>query len=94
MNLFILKIPENSPLIHQIYLNEKETLTVLGNSPRTIPENYDFQNHSHSRRETVQELLVNDNINKNPQVWHLCLKEKKLGITPKCRVCRTEQTPG
>jgi len=47
-----------------------------------------------ARRETVQELLQKGGRCNKPQNWHLHVKDKKKGITPKCRACRAEQQPG
>ena len=93
--LNICRLPENSNLLHQLFLTHTEALSVVGNSYSVIPQNLMYKKGTNkTRKEIIQELLSNDPRSKNQQVWTLALKKKK-GPAPRCRACeRRTQNEG
>ena len=77
--LYICGTPENSYLLHQLFLTDSEVLTVLGNTQAVIPDYFLYKNTTplRSRREIVENLLKRDARNQRIQVWTLSKKEKK-----------------
>ena len=65
--------------MHQLFLTHTEAqLSVVGNSYSVIPQNLMFKKETKkTRKEIMQELLLNDPRSKNQQVWTLALKKKK-----------------
>ena len=73
--LNICRLPENSNLLHQLFLTDNEALSVVGNSYSVVPQNLMYKKgNNKTRKEIIQELLSNDPRSKNQQVWTLALK--------------------
>ncbi|KAL9961802.1 hypothetical protein ACROYT_G030823 [Oculina patagonica] len=90
--LNVCRLPENSDLLHQLFLADDEALSVVGNSFTVIPQNLMFKKGTNkTRREIIQELISNDPRNNNQQIWTLEEKKKKRGPAPRCRTCRAIQ---
>ena len=82
--LNICRLPDNSNLLHQLFLTDNETLSVAGNSYTVIPQNLMFKKGTNkTRKEIIQELLSNDPRSKGQQVWTLALKKKKKRTSTK-----------
>ena len=82
--LNIYRLPENSYLLHELFLTDNEALSVVGNSSSVIPQNLMYKTgNNKTRKEVIQELLSNDPRSKNQQVWTLALKKKKKRTSPK-----------
>ena len=75
----ICRLPENSNLLHQLFVTDNGVLSVAGNSYSVIPQNLMFKKGTNkTRKEIMQELLSSDHRSRNQQVWTLALKKKKL----------------
>ena len=59
--LNICRLPENSNLLHQLFLTDNDALSVVGNSYSVIPQNLMYKKGTNkTRKEVIQELLSND----------------------------------
>jgi len=89
--LNICRLPENSNLLHQLFLTDNEALAVVGNSYSVIPQNPMYKKGTNkTRKEIIQDLLSNNPRCKNQQVWTLELKKKKRG--PETRFSKAPET--
>ena len=51
--------PENSNLLHQLFLTDDEALSVIGNSYSVIPQNLMYKKGTNkTRKEIIQELRI------------------------------------
>ena len=90
--MYICKIPEDSELLHQVYLRESESSLILANTPEVAQDlRYTSGSKQQSRQNVVRNLLLNDTRNGKPKMWFLKRKEKQRGPTPRFRNCRKEQ---
>ena len=79
-------------LLHQLFLTDNETLSVVGNFYSVIPQNLMYKQGTNiTRKEIKQEIISNDPHSKNQQDWTLELKKKKTSPHPRCRACRRIQ---
>ena len=76
--LYICKIPEDSELLHQVYLIESESSQILANNPEVAQDlRYTPGSKQQSSQDVVRNLLLNDIRNGIPKMWFLKRKEKK-----------------
>ena len=93
--MYICKIPEDSELLHQMYLIESESSQILANNPEVAQDlRYTPGSKQQSSQDVVRNLLLNDIRNGIPKMWFLKRKEKQRGPTSRFRSCRKEQIEG
>ena len=93
--LYICKIPEDSELLHQVYLTENESSQILTNTAEVSQDlRYTPGSKQQSRQDVVRNLLLNDTRNGKPKMWFLKRKENQRGPTPRCQSSRKEQIEG
>ena len=72
------RLPDNSNLLHQLFLADNEAFSVVRNSYSVIPQNLMYKKGTNkTRNEIIQELLSNDPRSKNKQVWTLEKRKKE-----------------
>ena len=88
--MYICKVPEDSELLHQVYLTESESSQILANTPEVVQDlRHTPGSKNQSRQDVVRSrnLLLNDTKNSIPKLWFLKRKEKQRGPTPRFRSC-------
>ena len=64
----ICRLPENSDLLHPLFLTDNEALSLVGNSYTVIPENLMFKKGTNKTKKIIQELISNDPRSKIQQI--------------------------
>ena len=88
--MYICKIPEDSELMHQVYLTESKSSQILANTPEVAQDlRYTSGSKKQSKQDVVRSrnLLLNDTRNSIPKLWFLKRKEKQRGPTSRFRSC-------